>query len=303
MRKNPKLEIRNPKLEILAPAKINLFLEVKKKREDNYHEIETVMQSISLYDTLTFSLDKDVSLDCRYPGIPLDESNLVVRAALLLKDFFKVKKGAKITLTKQIPISSGLAGGSTDAAAALWSLNKLWKLGLSKKEMIRIGKELGADVPFCLTGKTALAGGIGEKLQPLPSLVPTWFVLICPGLEISTAFIYKSFKLTNRLKSSKNMVLALKEGNGQKVGSLLFNRLEEVTFKHYPFLLELKQKLIEAGASSALMSGSGGAIFGIAKSKEQANEIIKKLKQKLKEKESIYLVQSISSNRPQVRYL
>ncbi|MBU1487564.1 4-(cytidine 5'-diphospho)-2-C-methyl-D-erythritol kinase [bacterium] len=288
-------------IKILAPAKVNLFLEVKKKREDNYHEIETVMQSISLYDTLAFSLDKDVSLDCRYQGIPLDENNLIIKAALLLKSCFKIGQGARITLLKKIPPGSGLAGASTDAAAALWGLNKLWKLGLSKKELTRIGKELGADVPFCLTGKTALACGIGEIIEPLPSLVPTYFILVCPGLEISTAFIYKSFKLTNRLKSSKNMVLALKERDGQKAGTLLFNRLEEVTFKHYPFLSLLKQKLIGAGASSALMSGSGGTLFGIAKSREQAKEIIRKLRQEIRE--PVYLVKSISSNRPQVRYL
>ncbi|MBU0566596.1 4-(cytidine 5'-diphospho)-2-C-methyl-D-erythritol kinase [bacterium] len=292
---------KNPKLEILAPAKVNLFLEVKRKFSSGYHEIETVMQSIGLYDTLTFSLAKDVSLDCRYPGIPQDKNNLVVKAALLLKSCFKIEQGARITLLKKIPPGSGLAGASTDAAATLWGLNKLWQLGLSKEELTRIGKELGADVPFCLTGKTALAGGIGEIIKPLPSLVLTYFVLVCPGIEVSTAFIYKSFKLTNRLKSSNNMVLALKEKDGRKAGTLLFNRLEETTFEHYPFLSLLKQKLIDAGASSALMSGSGGTLFGIAKSKEQAKEIIKKLRQEIRE--PVYLVKSISSNRPQVRYL
>lgn len=288
-------------IKILAPAKINLFLEVKRKLESGYHEIETVMQSINLYDTLTFSLDIDISLSCKYPNLPLDENNLVIKAALLLKNRFKVGKGARISLLKKIPPASGLAGASTDAAATLWGLNKLWDLGLSKENLFQRGKELGADVPFCLIGKTALAGGIGEKLLPLPSLISTYFVLVCPKVEVSTAFIYKSFRLTNRPKNSKNMILALKERNGQKAGGFLFNRLEEEAFKHYPFLLELKQKLIEAGATSALMSGSGGTLFGMARSKKEAKEIIKKLRQEIKE--PVYLVKSISSNRPQVRYL
>jgi 4-diphosphocytidyl-2-C-methyl-D-erythritol kinase len=274
--------IRHNSLQLKAPAKINWFLSVLGKREDGYHNILSLMQCVSIYDNLMFehsdTLEVASDLD-----IPLD-NNLVYRAASLLKQYTSCKKGAKITLYKNIPVSAGLGGGSSDAAYTLSGLNRLWGLGLSDRELSAIGLEIGSDVPFFLNGSCALIKGRGEKVVPLrldnSAIV---LLLIKPEISVSTAWTYAYFdkldssKLTKKPIDIKLFCQAFMNRDFASLKVSLNNDLEKVVIGRYPVVGEIKKRLSENGAIISSMTGSGPTVFGVFESKETALAVVNKM--------------------------
>lgn len=269
-------------LQLKAYAKINLGLDVVRRREDGYHEVRMVMQTIKLYDKLTFRLleEDEIRLKTNLGFLPVNEDNLVYKAVKLLKDTYNVKKGLEIDLFKCIPVAAGMAGGSTDCAAALVGAAKLFDLHLNKQELMELGVKLGADVPYCVLRGTALSEGIGEILTPLPS-IPNCHILIAkPPISVSTKFVYENLK-ANELEKHPDidgMVEAIKEGSLQGITDRMENVLETVTIPAYPVIEEIKDCMKENGAINSLMSGSGPTVFGIFDSKElaeKAREVIR----------------------------
>jgi len=265
-------------LHLQSPAKVNLRLEILKRREDGYHELRTVFQKISLHDTLRFSLKKEkgISIVADHPKLPLGKKNLVYKAT---QSMFKVcgyRGGVHIEIEKKIPLGAGLGGGSSNAATTLMALNQLLELNLSQKELMGMGLGIGADVPFFFLKSAAIGSGIGERLkkEELPSL---WYVLIYPNFEVSTRWAYQHFVLTNQ-QFHFNLHRFLKTPEG--ISRILLNHLEEVVSKRYPQICLMKEWLLSAGALGALMTGSGPTVFGLfpeAKSAGGAYERIKKL--------------------------
>ncbi|MFH1094369.1 MAG: 4-(cytidine 5'-diphospho)-2-C-methyl-D-erythritol kinase [Candidatus Omnitrophota bacterium] len=259
----------------LAPAKINLFLEVEGKRKDGYHNITTLFLKVGLYDRLSFKkIDKGINVECRHSLIPDDhEKNLVYRAASLMHKKLTKDQGIEIHLEKNIPVGAGLGGGSSDAATTLLALNDIWELNLSTKELCSLGKKLGADVPLFLIPDTAvLAKGIGDRLRPVKIRKKFWIVLINPGIFIATKDIYKALpgSLTKAGFDVKLLIHALQNADLDSIGKTLFNRLETVVFKKQKVLEKLKQKVSALGVRAVLMSGSGSVIFGILRNREEA---------------------------------
>ncbi|MBP1996182.1 4-(cytidine 5'-diphospho)-2-C-methyl-D-erythritol kinase [Paenibacillus eucommiae] len=250
-----------------APAKINLSLDVLYKREDGYHEVEMVMTMVDLADRIEMQeLPRDTIIISSQAGyIPLDEKNLAFQAARLIKDRYEVKQGVYIHLNKKIPVAAGLAGGSSDAAAALRGLNRLWKLGIPEKELQTLGAELGSDVPFCISGGTAVARGRGEKLEPIASPPQCWVILAKPPINVSTAEIYGKFnaKKIKRQPSTPNILAAIQNRSFDKLCEGLGNVLEDVTLHSYPEVRHLKECMQRLGADGVLMSGSGPTVFGL----------------------------------------
>lgn len=249
-----------------AYAKINLTLDVLGKRADGYHEVSMIMQSISLFDTVSFSERKTgVSLTCNLPGLPGDNSNLAYRAAELLRRECGAHQGVHIDLVKRIPLAAGLAGGSSDAAAVLRGLNQLWRLRLSNDDLERLAAELGSDVPFCLWGGTVQATGRGEKLEPLADFAGIGVVLAHPPIHVSTAWVYGQFQTALASGSCYNegMRQAVAAQDFLAVSTNLYNALETVTVPAYPQIAAIKQTLSAAGASGVLMSGSGPTVFAL----------------------------------------
>lgn len=253
-------------LNLKAHGKINLTLDVLSRRPDGYHEVEMIMQGIELHDTLQIEPHQE-ELILTASGLPVccDENNLIIKAARLLQQQTGTGRGARIHLHKEIPVAAGLAGGSTDAAATLVGLNELWQLGLTLEELSGLGVRLGADVPFCLQGGTAIARGIGEKLTRLPTVPKFGVLLVKPSFGVSTAEVYQGLNLNNlgRRPHTDAMVAALRLGNLVAVADELANVLESVTLDLYPELREIKEKLALAGCRGVLMSGSGPTIFGL----------------------------------------
>lgn len=255
------------KIKIFAYAKINLTLSVLGKRTDGYHDVEMVMQSIELHDIIQIrSLVEGVSLTVAGADLPAGEENLVMRAVKLLDRELGVKRGVHIHLAKRIPVAAGLGGGSADAAATLVALNMIWRLGLTLPEMMELGVALGSDVPFCLLGGTAIARGRGELLTPVQSGPQMGLVLVKPPFSVSTAQTYNSFtgRQNNRSPDCNAMVVALSQGNLAAVAFNLVNDLEEVTAARHPEISQIKNRLLAAGASGVLMTGSGPTVFGLA---------------------------------------
>lgn len=259
-------------MRVKAFAKINLFLQVTGKRADGYHSLHTLFQQIGLHDKLEFkkTRNKEIKLVCAHPAVPLDESNLVIKAAHLLRQAAekagKQVTGLKIYLTKNIPVGAGLGGGSSDAAATLCALNKLWELGFSLKKLERMAEHLGSDVPFFLQGGIAEAYGRGEKLIPIGNIPAFRVIVVKPSFSISTAWAYQHLVLKNLTKKPKNSNIIhyyLKKRDFSHLSKLLFNDLEEVCIRRYSFILTLKRRLLDAGAEIALMSGSGSAVFAL----------------------------------------
>jgi len=253
-------------IKIDAHAKINLSLDVLRKREDGYHDLKMIMQQISLKDVITLEdRDADVIIESNSSDIPLDSSNLVYKAYRLLADMYNIKKGIYIHIQKNIPVAAGLAGGSTDAAAVLKGLNELWNLNLTKKELMDIGVNVGADVPYCLMGGTALAEGIGEKLTPLKSFSGKLILLANPNIPVSTAHVFKNLKL-NDIKEHPNtesLLRSIDKGDTNFLAKNMGNVLETITLKEHPILNDIKKYMLEHGALGSLMSGSGPTVFGI----------------------------------------
>ncbi|MBT2648842.1 4-(cytidine 5'-diphospho)-2-C-methyl-D-erythritol kinase [Bacillus sp. ISL-34] len=254
------------KLMEKAPAKINLALDVLFKRPDGYHEVEMIMTTVDLADRIELKEIKGnhIQILSHNRFVPDDHRNLAYQAAFILKERFGINKGVSITIEKNIPVAAGLAGGSSDAAATLRGLNRLWKLGLSMDELAEIGAEIGSDVSFCVYGGTALARGRGEKITHLPAPPKCWVILAKPTIGVSTADIYK------RLQTSKmehpdvpGMISAIMENNYHAVCDGLGNVLEQVTLQLYPEVANIKDQMKTFGADSVLMSGSGPTVFGL----------------------------------------
>ena len=270
------------KLTIRAHAKINLTLDVLHKRADGFHQVEMVMQAIELADILNLEekVDGDISITSNMAHLPCDHRNLAYQAAMLMKNTYQVPKGVHIILEKNIPMSAGLAGGSTDAAGVLVGLNRLWKLGLSLDELEILGSRLGSDVPFCLRGGTQLATGRGEILEPLPSLPHCYVVLAKPRMGVSTAWVYGKYRENRVLKhpDTAGVRSALDQGDLSGVMSRLSNVLESVTMPEYPQIGKLKDCMLQYGAEASLMSGSGPTVFGLTQDQGKAEYIAEKLR-------------------------
>jgi 4-diphosphocytidyl-2-C-methyl-D-erythritol kinase len=260
-----------------APAKINLLLDVLRKREDGYHEVEMVMTMIDLADRLELeALSEDRIVFASQTGIiPLDEKNLAVQAARLLKKRYAVNAGVSMYLEKRIPVAAGLAGGSSDAAAALRGLNRLWGLGLSLDELESLGAELGSDVPFCIRGGTAIARGRGEQLERIPSPPSCWVVLAKPPINVSTADVYGKFKLeaVKEHPSLSDMLAAIHEKSFPGICRSLGNVLETVTLECYPEVRQIKSCMQKLGAEGVLMSGSGPTVFALVSKESKVHRI------------------------------
>jgi 4-diphosphocytidyl-2-C-methyl-D-erythritol kinase len=268
-------------MKILSPAKINLRLEILHKREDGYHEIRGIFQKINLADEIAVSLkhDKGITLSCSDPELPQGEDNLAFKAALLFLSQTRKKAGVRIRIDKKIPLASGLGGGSSNAASVLIALNKMMKLHLASELMMEMGKKLGADVPFFLfPQKTALAAGIGEKLETIFLKPRFYLVLVNPGIPVSSTFAYQRVKreLTKRTKDTINIPTKI-EGLPDLI-PLLFNDFEEVIFPLYPEIKEIKERLVIEGAEGSLMSGSGSTVFGIFGCRRDALRVYQRLK-------------------------
>ena len=274
MRKNNQ-EIING-ISVKAPAKINLFLEVLGKRDDGYHELETVMQEIDLVDILEFEeIDEGVKIECENSSISLNETNLVCKAADLILRECGIKKGVLVRLEKRIPVGAGLGGGSSDAAATLKALNSLWGIGLNDVELMELAAKLGSDVAFFINGKTALCRGRGEKIYPLEVQRELNYLVVFPNVEISTPSIYGNLKidLTKNRKDVSVFVKAMEDYDVDNIGKLLFNRLEGTIFSLYPNLLQIKNLLERFSFCGLLVSGSGSAIYGLCSNRKQAERI------------------------------
>lgn len=266
-------------------AKINLFLDVLKKRRDGYHNIETIFQSVGLADDLWFMDDAHISLTCAGHDLDTGASNLVYRAAALLKERTGYSQGARIHLEKRIPVSAGLAGGSGNAAATLIALNKLWDLRLSVSELTPCARDLGADVPYCLRGGTRAAWLRGDCMTPLPEMKGLWFVLIHPSIAVSAGQVYNHPRLEyNREKPFAGRTSAFRKRiralAADDVAAAVFNRMEAPVFAANSVLVGYKQALLELGCEAAAMSGSGPTLFGVCRSQQQALRVAEGLKQK-----------------------
>jgi len=278
-----------------APAKINLLLDVLRKRGDGYHEVEMIMTMVDLADRLEMEeLPRDAIIISSQVGyIPLDEKNLAFQAARLIKERYDVRKGVYIHLDKKIPVAAGLAGGSSDAAAALRGLNRLWGLGISEDELCDLGAELGSDVPFCVTGGTAIARGRGEKLEHISPPPQCWVVLAKPPINVSTADVYGRLR-ANELKDHPSIEFmrgALARGSFHDMCEGLGNVLENVTLELYPEVRQLKESMLRLGADGVLMSGSGPTVFGLVSKQAKLPRIYNGLRGYCKE---VYVVRMLT---------
>jgi 4-diphosphocytidyl-2-C-methyl-D-erythritol kinase len=265
-----------------APAKINLTLDALYKRPDGYHELEMVMTTVDLADRIDLmeKPEDTISLESSSGLVPQDERNLAFRAAALLREKTGIRRGVHIRIHKRIPVAAGLAGGSSDAAATLRGLNRLWKLGLSDEELAEIGAEIGSDVPFCVYSGTAVAKGRGEKLTPLPPPPSCWVVLAKPSHGVSTADVFGRLKVEeiSEHPDTGRMAEAIRAGDYGAMIRLLGNVLEPVTMEMHPSVRKIKQKMLEFGADGALMSGSGPTVFALVKRESKAMRLVNGLR-------------------------
>lgn len=264
-----------------APAKINLTLDVLHKREDGFHEVEMVMTTVDLADRVWFRSMNDgrITIKTSEAFVPNDRRNLAYQAAELMMRTYGVQKGVEITLEKKIPVAAGLAGGSSDAAATLRGLNRLWKLGLSLDELSVLGAKIGSDVSFCVYGGTALATSRGEVIQRLPAPPNCWVILAKPAISVSTATIYRNLNLDAvKHPNTKGMIKALETASYEGVCKALGNVLEPVTMGIYPEVVVLKEQMKKFGADEVLMSGSGPTVFGLVKNESRVPRIYNGLK-------------------------
>lgn len=268
-----------PALTFRSFAKLNLYLDVLERREDGFHNIETIFQTVDLSDELRFiEQPNEVTVECASPDLSVQEENLVWKAAMLLKVRCDCNKGARIQLDKRIPIAAGLAGGSGNAAAALIGLDQLWGLGLSQEGLSELALELGSDVPYCTVGGTVAATGRGEILTPLDPIPETTFLLLHPPMQVSANRVYNHPQLPRNSEPrpdgmTESLELALHALDLGTIADIARNAMEDVVFAEFPGLSVLKQRLLDAGCASALMSGSGPSIFGVCQNREHAEEV------------------------------
>ena len=283
-------------MRLQAFAKINLGLDVLGKREDGYHEVRMIMQTIRMYDQLDMrkSVEPGIHLTTNKKYIPVDENNLdiffigcqdennlVWRAAKLMMDTCGIMEGVSIHLHKVIPVAAGMAGGSSDAAATLVGMNRLFHCGLSKEKLMELGVQIGADVPYCVLRGTALAEGIGEKLTVLPPMPDCWILIGKPGISVSTKYVYTTLDLNTDTvhPDIDGMKKALEDGNLYGITERMGNVLQDVTIPAYPEVERIKEQMKTLGAVNAMMSGSGPTVFGIFDNEEKAQEACQKLRE------------------------
>lgn len=270
-------------MRLQAFAKINLGLDVLGKREDGYHEVRMIMQTIRMYDQLDMrkSVEPGIHLTTNKKYIPVDENNLVWRAAKLMMDTCGIMEGVSIHLHKVIPVAAGMAGGSSDAAATLVGMNRLFHCGLSKEKLMELGVQIGADVPYCVLRGTALAEGIGEKLTVLPPMPDCWILIGKPGISVSTKYVYTTLDLNTDTvhPDIDGMKKALEDGNLYGITERMGNVLQDVTIPAYPEVERIKEQMKALGAVNAMMSGSGPTVFGIFDNEEKAQKACQKLRE------------------------
>ncbi|MZG52654.1 MAG: 4-(cytidine 5'-diphospho)-2-C-methyl-D-erythritol kinase [Nitrospinae bacterium] len=266
------------KLKFKTPAKINLGLHIHKKREDGFHELETLFQMVAWFDEIEMEeTSEKVELFCDTPGVPNDENNLVMKAVRVLQNRFPEKcGGVKIRLKKNIPFGAGLGGGSGNAAGTLLALNHLWDLNLPREELTQMASSLGSDVPFFLMSPCAIGRGKGEILEPIENPISFYILMIYPGFPIATPWVYGNLKL--KLTKAENNISILTNflmrSEFAQLGAALYNDLELVVIKRYPEILQIKNELLSLGAEGALLSGSGSTVFGIFENPEIAKKAL-----------------------------
>lgn len=268
-------------LRLNAYAKVNLALNVLGKRDDGYHDIETVLHTIVLHDVITLrESGEGVNVVANGGAVPSDSTNLVYRAAALLRDAYNVPRPVEIDVRKMIPVASGLGGGSADAAVTLMGLCQMWKLRLDARELSALASRLGSDVPFFLSGGAALARGRGDRVQPLPALPPTWVVLACPRIPVLTEWAYRHFHGNDA--AARPQVAALVEAIRRRdvpgVGRLLGNVFEEMIAARYPIVSEIKSRILRGEAYGAAMSGTGPSVFGLMANDAAAQRVAEDLR-------------------------
>lgn len=281
-------------IELKSRAKINLSIDVLGKRVDGYHLVEMIMQTIDLYDIIKIEEleTEEIIIKSNTSDIPLNENNIVYKAAELIRDNFNIKRGIEIFIEKNIPIAAGMAGGSSNAAAILVGLNKLWNLNLSEKELKELGFKLGADVPFCIEGKAALAEGVGEELTYIKGLPDDISILVCkPELFVSTKEVYGGLDLKNIKNRPDNQYLikCLENNEIELLSKNMVNVLETVTSKKHTEISDIENIMNENKALGSMMSGSGPTVFGLYKNEEDA---LKGKKELLKKYKQVYVVKS-----------
>lgn len=272
------------KMQLKALAKINLGLDVLRKREDGYHEVRMIMQNVHIYDQIFMEKQKEegIHVKTNLYYLPANENNLVYKAAKLLMDEFDIHEGLSIDLKKYIPVAAGMAGGSSDAAAVLFGMNRMYDLGLSLDQLMERGVKIGADVPYCIMRGTALSEGIGEILTPLPAMPPCHILVAKPAVSVSTKFVYENLR-TNELAQHPDidsMIRALEQQDLKALTACMKdgNVLETVTVPAYPVIQKIKDSMVNHGALVSLMSGSGPTVFGIFDSRQAAKKAYMALK-------------------------
>lgn len=263
-------------LYLKAYGKVNLGLDVIRRREDGYHEVRMIMQTVKLYDRIILERNHSgrITLRTNLPYLPVNEKNLVYRAIDIIRREYGITDGVSASIIKRIPVAAGMAGGSTDAAAAFVGMNQLFALNITQEKLMEYGVSLGADIPYCIMRGTALSEGIGEILTPLPPVPSCWFLIVKPGFSMSTKFVYEHLTLDAQTKHPDidGMIDALNRQDLTGVTDRLGNVLEQVTKQHFPAIDELKALMLQNGALGSLMSGSGPTVFGIFTSREQAEQ-------------------------------
>ncbi len=272
----------NNDISLKALAKINLGLDVVRRREDGYHEVRMIMQTIQLYDRLDIKRTQEpgIQIQTNLSFLPVNENNLIYKAAKLLMDEFSITDGVSVKLDKRIPVAAGMAGGSTDAAAMLIGVNRLFSLGLTKRELMERGVQIGADVPYCIMRGTALAEGIGEALSPLPPMVKCPVLIAKPSISVSTKFVYQNLKLddTTIHQDIDRLIDDIKAKNLHDIAAHMGNVLETVTIPNYPVIDEIKKHMLSNGAVGAMMSGSGPTVFGLFDDEDTAKKAYKAMR-------------------------
>lgn len=273
-------------MKLKAYGKINISLDVIGKREDGYHLLRMIMQTVDIYDELTFEpCEEGIHITCDKEGVPTDKRNLVYKAIELFKNIYEVQGGIKVHINKNIPMEAGMAGGSTDAATALKAMRDLYKPGVSDQELMGLGVKIGADVPYCILGGTALCEGIGEIITPLKPFKNKVLLVVKPNFGVSTVSVYKAFNI-NEVKAhpdTEGLITAMGKEDVSYVAENMMNLLEEVTIKDHEEIQEVKDFMVTEGALGAMMTGSGPTVFGFFDSKDKAEKCYEKLKGKYKE--------------------
>ncbi len=284
-------------IRLKARAKINLSLDVLGKREDGYHDVRMVMQTIGIYDRLIITKipEDEIRIQSNLFYLPINENNLIYKAAKLLKDEFGFAGGVDVNLNKFIPVAAGMAGGSTDAASTLFGINKIYELGLSQNKLMELGIQIGADVPYCIMRGTALAEGIGEQLSRLKPVPHMWIVVAKPPINISTKLVYEQLDMNDILyhPNVDKMIQAINKESIEEIAANMGNVLERVTIPLYPIIDSIKNDMLSHGAINAMMSGSGPTVFGIFPNERTALNCQAYLKLK-KEAKQVYITETFN---------